>query len=172
MPPTVASVVLASSWAGTQLVTPDGTRLPHPPWPGLAASSGVPADRVVVPALPLVHGSVVLIPADRPADSVARLGWYGACNWFLTAADVAGVLRSWEDRFGAYVVGVGGADLDLVVSRPPEEDEQCRALADEHFAFCPDNFFPQVLPPEPAVITPERYARSLLGERRWHFWWD
>jgi hypothetical protein len=169
--PADAARVLSRGWEGTRLVAPDGTRLPHPAWPGLAAASGEATDVVVLPTLPWVFGDLLLVPATRPADSIAQLGWYGAGNWSLAPTDVAGVLRSWEDRFGAYVVGVGPADLDVVVTRPPLREEQCRVLADEHFAFCPDNFFPQTIP-EQEAIPPERYALALRGARTWHFWWD
>ena len=36
-----------------------------------------------------------LVPAQRPADVLARLGWQGAVNSRLTA-DITAVLRSWE----------------------------------------------------------------------------
>jgi hypothetical protein len=163
--------VLGLSWEGTRLVSSDGTVWPHPPWPGLAAASGESSGAVVIEDVSWVRGALLLVPATRPADSIAQLGWYGACNWSLRPGDVAGVLRSWEDRFGAYVVGMGSADLDLVVTRPPLDVDQCRVLGDEHFAFCPDNFFPQD-GREPGVIEPEEYARGLRGRRRWHFWWD
>lgn len=166
-----ASDVLSLSWEGTRLVSSDGTAWPHLAWPGLAAPSGEPARAVLIDDVSWACGSLLLVPATRPADSIAQLGWYGACNWSLRPADVAGVLRSWEDRFGAYVVGAGMATLDLVVTRPPLEADQCRVLGDEHFAFCPDNFFPQD-GREPGVIEPEQYARALRGRRRWHFWWD
>lgn len=169
--PSDVSDVLAGSWEGTRLVDPDGTLRPHPPWPGLATPSGVPVGAVALPDLPWGRGDLLLVPATRPADAVARLGWFGAVNWSLLAADVAGVLRSWEDRFGAYVVAVGPAELDLVVTRPPRTADQCRVLTDEHYAFCPDNFFPQTLPEQDA-IPPERYARDLRGALTWHFWWD
>jgi hypothetical protein len=166
-----AAEVLGHAWEGTRLVSPDGTEWPHPPWPGLAASSGEPSPEVVVRELPWLAGDLLLVPATRPADAIARLGWYGAGNWLLEPADVAAVLRSWEDRFGAYVLAAGPADLDLVVTRPPRSTEQCRVLADEHYAFCVDNFYPQTLP-EQEVISVERYAAALRGTLTWHFWWD
>ncbi|HEX3955922.1 MAG TPA: DUF4253 domain-containing protein [Trebonia sp.] len=55
-----------------------------------------------------------LVPAQRPADVLARLGWMGAVNSRSTA-DITAVLRSWEDRFGARLIEVGFADLRLLV---------------------------------------------------------
>jgi hypothetical protein len=169
-----ARTVFLSNWEGIRLVKPDGTRLPHPPWPGLAPPSGPPdGDVVLLPDRPDHGGAghLLLVPATRPADAVAQLGWYGACNWSLTGADISAVLRTWEDRFGAYLVSIGFAEFDLVLTRPPVTDEQCLLLADEHYAFCPDNFSPQTFA-EPVLFTREEYADQLRGARRWHFWWD
>jgi hypothetical protein len=54
----------------------------------------------------------------------------------LGGADVAGVLGSWEERFGARLVGVGSAELDVVVTRSPVDAEDAWVLAHEHVAFC------------------------------------
>ena len=70
-------------------------------------------------------------------------------------ADVAGVLRSWEDRFGAYVVAVGFATLDLVVTRPPGDAREALVLAQEHYAFCPDVLDLQDLPPAEPLTVPD-----------------
>lgn len=169
-----AADVLRSGWAGTRLVRPDGTLLPQRAWPGLAPASGCPdGDTAVLPDPPgpVWAARLLLVPATRPADALAQLGWYGACNWSLTGADIAAVLRSWEDRFGAYVVRIGFAEFDLVVTRPPTDREQCLVLADEHYAFCPDNYAPQNLA-EPVLFSREEYAEQLRGARVWHFWWD
>jgi hypothetical protein len=174
MPAEDAGTVLASGWAGLTPVLPDGTLLPHPPWPGLAPGRGAPDPHgVVLPHefAPPVPGSLLLVPARRPADTLAHLGWYGACNWSLTGAAVSGVLQSWEERFGAYVVSIGFATLDLVVTRPPTSPRACGLVADEHLAFCPDNFSPQTWPPE-LPITRAEYAARLRTATLWHFWWD
>lgn len=162
-----AEAVLRAGWAGCTPVLPDGTLLPHPPWPGLAPARGAPDPRgVVLPQALTDHpGDLLLVPARRPADSLAQLGWYGACNWSTTGADIAAVLRSWEERFGAYVVSIGFATLDLVVTRPPVTARQCELMASEHLAFCPDDLHrdTRALP---------SYARQLRGREVWHFWWD
>ncbi|GAA4310488.1 hypothetical protein GCM10023162_15780 [Klenkia terrae] len=181
--PRDAAEVLATCWEGARLVRPDGTLLPHPSWPGLAAPVGEQADQVRIDEVPC-GPRLALVPAPRPADVPARLGWTGACNWHsdfgdrylerrTSASQVSGVLRSWEDRFGAYLVQLGFADLDLVVTRPPTDDDTLRLLANEHYAFCPDNFAPQTYerwdqPP----YTAEQYAALLRGATTWHFWWD
>ncbi|OMQ14156.1 hypothetical protein A7K94_0218650 [Modestobacter sp. VKM Ac-2676] len=172
--PVDAAGVLEEGWLGCTPVRADGTPLPHPPWPGLAPGRGAADERGVLLTseheLPRL-GGLLLVPATRPADAVAQLGWSGAVNWSLTGASISAVLRSWEDRFGAYLVGIGGATLDLVVLRPPVTARQCDLMAAEHFAFCPDNFFPQNgLDDQP--ISQGDYAARLRRATTWHFWWD
>jgi Domain of unknown function (DUF4253) len=50
-------------------------------------------------------------------------------------------MRSWEDRFGARVIGVGFADLYVSVAAPPATLDEALPVAAEHFAFCPDNIW-------------------------------
>src|SRR5512139_536924 len=48
-----------------------------------------------------------LAAVPRSADTVAAVGWQGALNHNPWTAPLAAVLRSWEDRFGVRVVGMG-----------------------------------------------------------------
>jgi hypothetical protein len=94
------------------------------------------------------------------------VGWQGPINMVDDIAKVSAVLRSWEDRFGARVVGVGFATLDLSVAAPPVEEDHALRVAAEHFAFCPDNVWQSDTP------TLTAYAESIRGVNRWSFWWD
>ena len=140
-----ALAVFQANWEGVRLVEPDGTQLPHPPWPGLAPPSGSPdGERVLIPD-PSDHraaADLLLVPATRPADVVAQLGWYGACNWSLTGAEISAVLRTWEDRFGAYLVSMGFAEFDVVVTRPPTTDDQCLASGPRALRLLPGQLLP------------------------------
>jgi hypothetical protein len=80
-----------------------------------------------------------LVPAARPADVLALIGWEGASNWYRTALPIAAVLRSWEDRFGARLLEVGFAEISLLVSRPPHDVDAARRIAAEHFVFCDES---------------------------------
>jgi hypothetical protein len=81
-----------------------------------------------------IPGRIGLVPAQRPADVLAGLGWQGAVNSRLTA-DITAVLRSWEDRFGTRLLEVGAAGIRLLISRPPRTLEAALPIAAEHFAF-------------------------------------
>ncbi|MBB4966445.1 DUF4253 domain-containing protein [Saccharothrix violaceirubra] len=108
-----------------------------------------------------------LVAADRGADALAAVGWTGPINHTEDTAEVSAVVRSWEDRFGARVVGVGFDTLLLSIATPPATTVEALAVAAEHFAFCPDNVWvgdgPQTL---------AAYAERLVGDHSWTFWWD
>lgn len=105
-----------------------------------------------------------LVPAARPADVLPRLGWQGACN-SRTSVEIAAVLRSWEDRFGARLLEVGFADIRLVVSRAPQTLQAAELIAAEHFAFC-DEAGRMGLRGVGAI------APALVNNPFWDFWWD
>jgi hypothetical protein len=174
-----AGAVLAEMWAGhtehhdddepSAELAPFGTR-----WPGLTARPAVlgPPDETAdgfadefLAAKPRVR--LGLIAADRGADALAVAGWMGPANYTNDTGRLAAVLRDWEERFGARVVGVGFDDLYLSVAAPPQTDDEALRVAAEHFAFCPDNVW-QSRPP----YTLRAYAARILGQPVWTFWWD
>lgn len=147
-------------------------------WPGLApapaALSADPDTRAAQVADALVQDPeseveephLALVPARRSADVPAAIGWTGPVNYEGDVARMCAVLRSWEDRFGIRVVALGLDTLVLSVAAPPATQEEAEAVAAEHFAFCPDN----VLQGEQDTL--RAYAKDLVGEPVWAFWWD
>lgn len=135
-------------------------------FPGLALAT-------VTPRKPPELGTVVrdltgrlgLVPTRRPADVVTSLGWLGPVNHFSDMAQLSAVLRSWEERFDAYVVGIGFDTLTLAVGRPPLTLKAAQVVAAEHFATCSDNIYQ-------GVGSISAYAEDLVGAARWDFWWD
>ena len=106
-----------------------------------------------------------LVPAARPADVLPTVGWSGS-DQFQTPLQIAAILRSWEARFGARLLSVGpGAQIRLLVERPPRTTEAAQAIAAEHFAFC-DECAGQGLRDIP------RITASLVDAPTWAFWWD
>ena len=81
------------------------------------------------------HAWLVLVPANRPSDvlETLQLGMTGT----FSDGEIATVLRSWEQRFGAVLVDVGPGSLTLVASRPATGEEQALRLAAEHWALAP-----------------------------------
>lgn len=147
-------------------------------WPGLAPAGSLVVDPDTCAARladSLADGSpawsaggprLALVPARRSADIPAALGWSGPLNHENDVARLCAVLRSWEDRFGIRVVALGFDTLVVSVAAPPTDLADAEALAAEHFAFCPDNLS------EDGPGGLGDYAKELVGERVWHFWWD
>jgi hypothetical protein len=137
-------------------------------FPGLAVAVGLETTTTdVASAVTLLPSPVRLglVAASRPADVPAIVGWTGAINYYATAAPLACVLRSWEDRFGARLLHLGFDTMDLLIERPVPSHEAALAVAAEHFAFCPDNIYQ-------GASSISRYAAALLGAAIWSFWWD
>ncbi|MFJ9041237.1 DUF4253 domain-containing protein [Streptomyces sp. NPDC102406] len=142
-------------------------------WPGLAPAppSARHADEIAdeyahVFLTENPHARLGLVEASRGADVLATVGWLGALNYDNDSATFAAVLRAWEDRFGARVVGIGFSTLHLGVAAPPADIEDALAIAAEHFAFCPDNIWQGS---HPDLVT---YAEGLIDVNCWEFWWD
>ncbi|RAY16025.1 DUF4253 domain-containing protein [Actinomadura craniellae] len=106
-----------------------------------------------------------LVAAGRGADALAVIGWQGALNHNHWTAPLAAVVRSWEDRFGARVVGLGFNTLELSVAAPPVTSRHALHVAAEHWTFCPENIVQG-----PGTLV--EYAETIRGARSWSFWWD
>jgi Domain of unknown function (DUF4253) len=109
------------------------------------------------------HAQIGLVPAGRPADILPRIGWAGATN-HRTASELAVVLRSWEDRFGARLLEVGYEDIRLLVGRPPLTLEAAQPIAAEHFAFADEA--------HKGSRWIGEIARVIVNNPFWDFWWD
>ncbi|MER7111299.1 DUF4253 domain-containing protein [Streptomyces sp. NPDC000229] len=144
-------------------------------WPGLAPAGGTATDpddtaaRVTAELTGdddwLKGARGALVPARRSADIPAVLGWGGATN-HTDAVQLSTILRSWEDRFGIRVVGLGPDLLTVSVAAPPHTMADALATAAEHYAFCPDNVWD-------GYETLRAYAaEEVLDRHDWTFWWD
>jgi hypothetical protein len=143
-------------------------------WPGLAPVRELTADP---DAMALQYATYLLsqgrplrlglAAAGRGADALAAVGWTGPLNHENDTGKIASIVRSWEDRFGARVVGVGFDTLYMSVAAPPATLDEALPIAAEHFAFCPDNIWQGSAP-----YTLAGYASQLVGTSSWAFWWD
>jgi hypothetical protein len=122
----------------------------HGEFPGLG--HGGDAIGAEPPAVGDYVAALALVPVARGADVVGLLGW--EASWRPAAATA--VLRSWEDRYGVRLIGMGGATMYLHVQRPPQGEDITKAAA-ELRAFCRD------LDGDPA---------AMAAQPLWSFWWD
>jgi len=153
----------------TAVTAPYGQR-----WPGLAPPGqprATPDEQADSCAEELLRARPAmrlgLVPAERGSDALSVAGWQGAANYTNDTAKLSAVLRAWEDRFGARVIGAGFAELYLSVAAPPSSTDEALAVAAEHFAFCPDNIWQGARPD-----TLAGYAEQLVDASMWTFWWD
>ena len=166
------ATVLAERYPGGCVFHPDCLAPFGAVFPGLAPPTAAAAllrpDEVVTAAVEeaelLDEQLLALVAVSRPADVPAAVGWAGAGEEW-DAATVSAVLRTWEDRFGAVLVRMGRATLELAVAAPPWERSECLAIAAEHYAFCDDTYRGN-----PGTL--RDYANLLRGSTRWSFWWD
>ena len=160
---------------------PDRARLRAPftrEFPGLAPSGDAPltaAERqqaldVLLPemrltSLPQPAARIGLVAADRPADVLPAIGWWGVANrGYEFLLPLAAVLRSWEDRFGACLVNVGFAEIRLLVERPPRTLAAAQRIAAEHYVLADRS--------GEGLQAVSRIAASLVNAPIWAFWWD
>ena len=142
-----AAVVLGNAWGDAKPGTEDeegdrhlaDRRAPFGrTFPGLAPAENdeITAAELheVLTALP--PRRLALVPADRPADVLALLGWNGAVSSWDDPTPPAAVLRSWEARFGARLLEVGFRSISVLASRPPRDLSAAQLVAAEHQAFC------------------------------------
>jgi Domain of unknown function (DUF4253) len=137
-----------------------------PNFPGLAAAIAAELDPELMRRALYQYtrdARIGLVPARRPADVLARLGWQGAVNSRETA-EITAVLRSWEDRFGARLLEVGFADIRLLVSRPPRTLEAALPIAAEQVAFGDEA--------HGGLRSVDEIAHAIVGNPFWDFWWD
>ena len=149
-------------------VSTDPARIAQPsrrrwpvPWRRRGAADPMSTEQL----LPLGNGGLLLVPVHRPADVPKALGWQGAADHGAAGEQISAILRSWEDRFDATLVGIGSDAMELSVPALSfTDDEQIHRLVSEHYAFCPDNL--------DLSHDIDDYIADLPGSRRWSFWWS
>ncbi|MBA2719549.1 MAG: DUF4253 domain-containing protein [Chloroflexi bacterium] len=134
-------------------------------FPGLAPATPGERPTTIAHLLGEVTGYLGLVAVERPADVPGAIWWQGPANYDLHPADQTTILRSWEDRFDAYLVGLGADTMELAVARPPLGRASAVRIAAEHMAFCPDNIWQ-------GVGSVREYADDILRAEQWAFWWD
>jgi hypothetical protein len=169
-----ASTVLEDMWrdwiplpeeddpGSIEIRTPFTREFPGPAPPEHAPLT--PAERRHVLDVVMPAACIGLVAVDRPADVLPVIGWDGLVNRGASPLALTAILRSWEDRFGARLVGVGDADLGLFVERPPRTLQAAQRIAAEQV----------VLADECAGGARDipGIAERLVNAPVWTFWWD
>lgn len=176
-----AAEILEAGWNYATGQGPDGfdfgedavPAVPFRSWPGLAEPGPPGPDPVrhaagIATALDGVRELtgrddrpyLGLVPAADGAGTIIACGWMSGAG---DPAEIAAVVASWQDRFGARLCSLGFDALAVSVARPPATIEHARHIAAEHFGFCADLAESEIF---------DDYARTLIGGPVWRFWWD
>jgi len=75
------------------------------------------------------------------------------------------LMRLWQERFGAEVVGITRDVVEMRVERPPTNKVDALRLAKQQYLYCQDIV-------DQGTQTLESLAAVLLGGTSWFFWWD
>jgi predicted DNA-binding WGR domain protein len=105
-------------------------------FPGLARRAPGPRPPSIEPLVSKLDGHLGLCAASRPSRVLEAIGWMGPANYDINPTEQSAILDTWEDRFDAYLVGLGFDTVTLVVGRPPADVASASAIAAEHAAFC------------------------------------
>jgi hypothetical protein len=103
---------------------------------------------------------ILVIPVGDGAKAIAYLQWAGVNACPETKFHVA-ALKSWQDRYGAELVGLTTDSIYIHVNRRPETRSEALKVAREHFYYCP---------PEEATLS--QMASAIMKSDWWFFWWD
>jgi Domain of unknown function (DUF4253) len=166
--------VLAEQWPGACPCCDEHQNPFRTGFPGLLLRPLVDLDDAIRHATRVIAMSCWsepdLVPATRPADVPAVIGWTGSRNSWRDTVGMSAVLRSWEERFGALLLRVTSSTLEVAVASPPTTDDECLRVAAEHVAFCwhaEETYTGQM-----STDTLRHYSQRLRDAPRWRFWWD
>lgn len=107
---------------------------------------------------------IALVGVRRPAEVVHRTAWPGTVAAGITGAELAELVASWEERYGALLVAMSPTQLSFAVLRPPATFEEAVEVAAEHHATCPDE--------AEAWGDDRTYAESLVNQPTWQLGWS
>ena len=122
----------------------------------------IPTD--ILTGRPLERVTIALVPTDAPWEVPAYLK-FGGWNECLEPEEHVALMRRWNELYGAEVVGMTSAVVEMVVARPPSDLGRAKALAREQYVYCPDIV-------DQGTGTIAALAETLLDAPVWYFWWD
>jgi hypothetical protein len=111
----------------------------------------------------LGNSRLALVAVKRPGEAVHRTAWPGTEAAGITGAELASLIVSWEERYGALLVGFTSSALVFAVLRPPATFEEAVEVAAEHHATCPDE--------ADDWVDDRTYAESLVDAPVWRLSW-
>jgi hypothetical protein len=114
-------------------------------------------------AEPLDRVYIALLPTHNAHEAPAWLNW-GNWNAVPPSEVLVAALTSWQERFGAELIGMSHDTWNLKVARRPQNREAAYALAQEMIALCEDLLG--------GVEHVSGQAALVMANEWWTFWWD
>ena len=139
--------------------------IPRGPWPEGDPRNQefmIPLSLIKRKPLPKVHLALVPTIESWRVPALLRFGGWNECP---SDEEHAAVMKYWQGRFGAEVVGITNAVVEMMVKHPPSTKNEAIALARQQYLYCQDIV-------EQGTETLEALAWTLLRGRVWYFWWD
>lgn len=134
-------------------------------WPEVAPEDpGLTVHADVLSNKPYARCFIVIFPTDKGYEVPAYANWGG---WNANPGPEVHVaaLRSWGERYGAELVGMNAATLNLAVTHRSSSREEALALAREQYAYCNDIV-------DQGVGSLANLAAACTESDWWYFWWD
>ena len=136
------------------------TPLPDYPW----AKDRFTSATDVLSEEPLPFVEIALLPTPHSWEAPAFLLW-GGWNDVPSPGELVAIFRRWSRTYGAEVVAMTGAVVEMTVPEPPATERDAIDLAREHFLVAPDNVWQ-------GTGDLDLLAAAVLDAPVWYFWWD
>jgi len=134
-------------------------------WPVLAPPpAGLSVARDVLTGKYLEKTYIIVVPTKDWTEIPAYLRW-GGWNENPPPEFHVAAFRSWQDRYGAELIGISGDVLNLRVKKKPRSKQEALDLAREIYDY---NF--DIV--DQGVGTLSNLAAALKAHEWWYFWWD
>jgi hypothetical protein len=113
---------------------------------------------------PLAKVYIGLVPTDdwTTIPAYLRRGGWNECP---APEHHVAAMRTWRDRHGAELIGIGVDTINVRVAARPKTRREALAIAREHHIYCTDVI-------DQGVYTYRAHAADLMANDWWNFWWD
>jgi hypothetical protein len=101
-------------------------------------------------------------PEGWKVPAVMKFGRWNACP---RPEEHCGIMRFWEDAYGARLACMTQDTVEFLVSRPPTTKKAALQLARDHGLYCSDSIYQ-------GAGSLDRLAAGLQKGESWYFWWD
>lgn len=107
---------------------------------------------------------LLLVPATDGWQVPAQFNWQSV-NYDIGSAEHVAILKSWNERLGADLIGLSIDQVELHLDTPITDQAALEEICREHYLYCPDVI-------EQGCETMGALVADREGNRFWWFWWD